>query len=373
MSDDIQITNCHIHTFLDDHVPPNYPFWWARPFKVFPRLILWLARFFRLIGQHPTAEKLDRLYAFQKESQHRTQDKLLDNVRKHYPGNTRFVVLPMELSGIGYGEPPVPLHDQHDQLAKMAAADGNKGLVLPFATLDPRVDKDATELWRAIDDLNFHGIKLYPRLGFAPSDQRLIDHVYPKANTTKRHGRKGLPVMAHCSRGGVQDKRIFNSTADDYTEPDAFLPILEDFPNLRICLAHFGGQRDWQAYANPDDSDLPKGSVNWQRRIRELIGSGQYPGLWTDISYTLFEFEEFIPFLRLFLLGDDDASERLRQRVLFGSDFYMTRQEALSEKAVCFRLRNALGEEVFRRIAEENPAVWLGERDPRPYPSPKAV
>ena len=39
----------------------------------------------------------------------------------------------------------------------------------------------------------------------------------------------------------------------------------------------------------------------------------------------------------------------------------MTRQEKLSEKAVCIRLRNALGEEVFRQIAEENPAKWLGE------------
>jgi hypothetical protein len=51
----------------------------------------------------------------------------------------------------------------------------------------------------------------------------------------------------------------------------------------------------------------------------------------------------------------------LRRRVLFGSDYYMTRQETLSERAVCFRLRNALGEEVFRQISETNPAIWLGE------------
>ena len=373
MSDDIQITNCHIHTFLDDHVPSNYPFWWARPFKVFPVLILWLSKFFRLIGQHPISEKLYRLYAFQQESQHHSQARVLANVRKHYPSNTRFVVLPMELSGFGYGDPPEPLGRQHDDLADMAAEGETAGLVLPFATLDPRVDPQGTELWRAIDEQGFHGIKLYPRLGFAPDDPRLVEHVYPKANMVERHGRKGLPIMTHCSRGGVQDRRIFDSTADSFTEPDAFLPILDQFENLRVCLAHFGGQRDWLAYANPDDSDLPSGAVNWQKRIRDLIGSGHHPGLWTDISYTLFEFEEFIPFLRIFLLGDSDASERLRQRVLFGSDFYMTRQEALSEKAVCFRLRNALGEEVFRRIAEENPQVWLGERDPRPYPAPAGV
>ena len=93
--------------------------------------------------------------------------------------------------------------------------------------------------------------------------------------------------------------------------------------------------------------------------IRRMIGSGDWPGLWTDISYTLFQFDDYIPFLRLFLLDDGPAD--CGARVLFGSDFYMTRQEELSEKAVCFRLRNALGEEVFRQIAETNPRVWLGE------------
>lgn len=79
--------------------------------------------------------------------------------------------------------------------------------------------------------------------------------------------------------------------------------------------------------------------------------------LWTDISYTLFHFDDFAPFLKVFL-----EDETLASRVLFGSDFYMTRQEALSERAVCFRLRVALGEAMFARIAQENPARWLGEK-----------
>jgi hypothetical protein len=53
---------------------------------------------------------------------------------------------------------------------------------------------------------------------------------------------------------------------------------------------------------------------------------------------------------------------RVRARTLFGSDFYMTRQEALSERAASVRLRAGLGETLFRQIAEVNPEVWLGER-----------
>ena len=64
---DIRITNCHIHTFTQDHVPPNYPFWWIRPFKTWPKLVkglAWLARWF---APEDIAEKLARLHAFQKE------------------------------------------------------------------------------------------------------------------------------------------------------------------------------------------------------------------------------------------------------------------------------------------------------------------
>ena len=131
------------------------------------------------------------------------------------------------------------------------------------------------------------------------------------------------------------------------------------FPDLRVNLAHFGGTHDWQAYTQEGlyPGDPAAGAANWQSMIRHMITSGDWPNLWTDISYTLFRFDDFVPFLRVFL---QDA--RLARRVLFGSDFYMTRQEALSERAVCFRLRVALGEDLFRQIAETNPEIWLGER-----------
>lgn len=353
---EIQITNCHIHLFDARHVPVDYPYRLLRPFKRAPFLLGWIAALLRLVGQHPTAEKIDRLRRFQREAQAGSQRAILETVRRHYPSNTRFVVLPMDLSKIGFGAPPVPLSDQHDELAALRGDPDVGASVIPFATIDPRADPEAHELWRAIDGLNFRGVKIYPRLGFAPDDPVLMERVYPQMAA------RGLPLMTHCSRGGVQGRGLSDHRADLYTEPDAYLPVMDAYPALRICLAHFGGQRDWAAYVNPDrrGGHSPEHDRNWQVRIRRMIGSGDYPGLWTDISYTLFRFEDYIPFLRMFLLGEDEAAARLRSRVLFGSDFYMTRQEKLSERAVCFRLRNALGEEVFRQIAEDNPRRWLG-------------
>ncbi|MEY8843415.1 amidohydrolase family protein [Cribrihabitans sp. XS_ASV171] len=350
-----RITNCHVHLFNHRHIPQDYPYRALRFFKRAPFLIRWMAGGLRLIGQHPAADRLERLYRFNNEAGADTQAEILDALRAHYPSDTRFVVLPMELSAFGYGAPEVPLAAQHDELADLARA--NRGTVIPFATIDPRADPQATELMRAIDPLGFRGVKLYPRMGFSPTDPRLMEHVYPELE------RRGLPVMTHCSRGGLMGRDMSEYSADRYTEPQAYIPVLKAHPNLRICLAHFGGARDWAAYARPDPNawDDPAQRDNWQRRIRAMITSGDYDNLWTDISYTLFNFEDYAPFLRIFLTGDDKASERLRSRVLFGSDFYMTRQEKLSEREVCFRLRNTLGEEVFRQIAEENPARWLGE------------
>ncbi|MEM7321185.1 MAG: hypothetical protein AAF408_19445, partial [Pseudomonadota bacterium] len=90
----IRITNCHIHLFHAGHVPDNYPYWFVKPFKRAPFLLGWIAALLRLIVQHPAADKLERLRLFQKEAQGGSQRSVLDSVRRHYPADTRFVVLP---------------------------------------------------------------------------------------------------------------------------------------------------------------------------------------------------------------------------------------------------------------------------------------
>ncbi len=349
---DIQIVNCHVHTFTGLHTPKDYPSRWLRLFRKVPGLIrfaAWLARFF---ARYETADMLDRLYRFQQETDRPEQAELLASVARYYPSNTRFVVLPMDLAGIGYGDVPASLREQHDELNRLHIA--RPETVVPFATVNPLNPGSVDESLRALTELKFRGLKIYPRLGYPPDHPALMERVYPEVQALD------LPVMSHCSRGGVRGKNVSHYTGDRLTEPEAYLPVMKAFPGLRICLAHFGGEMDWRAYAQ---GEPPRSGSNWQVKIRKMIGCGEWPGLWTDISYTLFHFDDYIPYLRLFLLADDEEGARLRDRVLFGSDFYMTRRQELSERDICFRLRNALGEEVFRKIAEENPVRWLeGDR-----------
>ncbi|MDZ4096470.1 MAG: amidohydrolase family protein [Paracoccaceae bacterium] len=350
---DIRIINCHIHTFTEQHIPRYYPHPLLWLFKKIPGLVRLLAFLFRLIGQEGLADTLDRLCRFQQEAGARTQADVLGRIMPQYPDNTRFVVLPMQMAGLGHGPVREGLRAQHDELARLAVDPRYQGRVIPFATCDPRLPGAADEVARCIEDLGFRGLKLYPRIGFDPDHPVLMNDVYPLIEA------RGLPVLSHCSRGGISGKGLVPAVADLYSGPEAYIPVMRAFPDLRVNLAHFGGTHDWQAYTQEGlyPGDPAAGAANWQSMIRHMITSGDWPNLWTDISYTLFRFDDFVPFLRVFL---QDA--RLARRVLFGSDFYMTRQEALSERAVCFRLRVALGEDLFRQIAETNPEIWLGER-----------
>ncbi len=349
---DIRITNCHTHLFTTAHVPKLYPHPLVSLIRAFPRLI-GVARWgLSALGQEHWAGVVARLERFRATGDQALQADVLRAMLPHYPADARFVILPMDMAHIGHGEVQADLRMQHDELAELAADPVLGPRVIPFATVNPNAPDSVAEARRAIEQLGFRGLKIYPRFGFAPDHPALMEEIYPLLRD------RNLPVISHCARGGVMGRGLPLALADSYTDPRAMLPVLERFPGLRVCLAHFGGQVDWRSYVEEGIDPLDPGARerNWLASVLDLLRSGEWPGLWTDISYTLFHFDDFAPFLRVFM-----GEERVRSRVLFGSDYYMIKREKLSERAICFRLRNTLGEDWFREIAETNPGIWLGE------------
>lgn len=351
-SDDIQITNCHVHTFTTAHTPLYFPHPVVAVFRLVPGLLRFLRWAFRYLPWENVYDFLVRIENFHRTGNRNTQEKVFKEVLHYYPSDARFVVLPMDMARIGHGPVQQDIRDQHDGLAALAQRPEYAGRVIPFATVFPVRAEAVREFRRCIEELGFRGLKLYPKLGYAPDHPVLMDEIYPLC---VEHD---LPVVTHCSRGGVYGKGWSRAQQDAVTDPRAYVPVMRAFPDLRLNLAHFGGDRDWKAYLTDgfDPEDPQAREKNWVSLIADMIRSGEYPNLYTDISYTIFKFAEYMPLLRLYLEND-----RMKDRVLFGSDFYMTRQEALSEKAVSIRLRDALGERLFRQVAETNPRRWLGE------------
>ncbi|MEM6423176.1 MAG: amidohydrolase family protein, partial [Pseudomonadota bacterium] len=264
---------------------------------------------------------------------------------------------PMDMALMGWGEPRVPIQTQHDQLHALAQA--HPGRVLPFCAVEPRRGAAAMqELRRCVEELGFHGVKLYPPLGYLPTHELLMEQVYPYCIE------RNIPVMSHCSQGGVAEKGSSQATHDERANPHAFIPVLERFPDLRVCLAHFGGDAAWNDFLGPHAigkvrSPAEQDENNWLHRLLDMLraevdGQPKYPGLYTDISYTAFRFRQNLPALDVFLSDD-----RVADKVLFGSDYFMTETEETSERRMSIELRYAIGEANFRRIAERNPCHWL--------------
>ncbi|CAB5125328.1 hypothetical protein D3OALGA1CA_2859 [Olavius algarvensis associated proteobacterium Delta 3] len=341
------IYNCHIHTFTADHVPSGYlPFGLVAllKYKLIRKIVFFILR---VANPFEDRDQLHRYANILQTSYGQRQEKIFKQVRAYYPLDTKFVVLPMDFAFMSAGAIETDIYQQHDELASLR--DNNSGQVIPFVAVDPRREEVLEMLKDLVENKNYRGIKIYPPLGYPP-DHRVLYDVYKYAQ------RKHLPIMAHCSRGGARSRAISRQTAYAYTDPDRYKGLMKTFPNLRFCMAHFGGDAEWENYLENPRAEATTGKEkNWVSKIMDMMRSGEYPHLYADISYTIFRFEKKVKVLKVLL-----SDERIRSQVLFGSDFYMVEIEKLHEKRLSIYLRAELGEELFWQIAEENPKRYLG-------------
>ncbi len=109
--------------------------------------------------------------------------------------------------------------------------------------------------------------------------------------------------------------------------------------------------RNW--YTDPKEAYK---NFTWFTIICELIKSDSYPNIYTDISYTLHE-PRFLPMLKMVL----ESSQKIKERVLFGTDFYMV-SKAISEREYSINIRAYLGKELFDQIAIINARRFLSNK-----------
>ncbi|WP_417558499.1 hypothetical protein [Mesoflavibacter zeaxanthinifaciens] len=352
------------------------------------------------------------------------QSKVFDLLEKTYDQNTKFVVLPMDMDYMDAGRPTIGYMKQLEELLKVTK--NNKESLLPFVFLDPRriaetcdlkgVDCYENYVIRNLSKNVFYGIKMYPALGYFPFDKNLIE-------TYKFAQEHQIPIITHCIEGtvfyrGKKNKEwnnhpILKYTKDknqdpvpiplpqkknydfttNFTHPlnyhcllnkellSEYLEEETDLSKLKICLAHFGGTKEWNRYSednwnnyNNNISHLSKNDY-LNRKIKNTLNHGssrtiwwnaswlsiiydlmiQYDGVYTDISFIIFN-QELFPLLK-FLLQD----EKVSHKILFGTDYYVVSQKN-SEKALYQNLRSYLGDDLFFKIAHHNPKTFLSSK-----------
>ena len=264
--------------------------------------------------------------------------------------------------------------------------------LLPMFHYDPRrwQLRGNAEVFKQVDCKGLYlGFKMYTAQGYRPWDSRLpiMEDFYAGCC------RRGTPVMNHCTPDGapsfdreeyfdffhpndthadqmqkdangrnapqiyggagelVDDPRnnirkkltYFN---EQFVSPDAWRQVLDktvkevSLHKLRLCLAHFGG-----------GTALGR---EWGRQIIGMIQEKKYPNLYVDISSS-FASKAFRAYFKTILQSKD--GECLKDRILFGTDWYLTLLDGVNYVEYCQEAKDALSFDtsLWPRFTQYNP------------------
>jgi len=286
-----------------------------------------------------------------------SQKAILEQCAIQYPSKTTFIALSMDMSQMNAGKVPRPFQNQLTELIELS--NEYPDVLIPFVHVEPNNPDYLTIFTRSMKE-GFQGIKFYPPVScHLPTDYRMTP-VYEYCNKHK------IPMIAHC---GAQSPTHYHTSkkklrkkldaaglawtkdmkrtelCGQFTHPRNYIPLLEKYPDMKICLGHWGSEIAWEEYLkNPGNLD------NWFYIIRDMMK--KYPNLYTDISFTLNN-QEYFSVLKVLLLD-----EKIQEKVLFGTDYYMVETKT-DEKKFCFDLRAYLGEDLYKAIAVDNPEKFL--------------
>ena len=198
--------------------------------------------------------------------------------------------------------------------------------VHPFVGFDPRRELRSRKLGdivtplevlqRAIERYGFVGVKMYPPMGFTPTENQTTPEIASEEDAKAIDGildelyewcvSKHVPITVHCNAS--------NDAADAYatfSRPSLWAKVLERHPDLHLNLGHFGGTGD-------------KGkAAKWAVQIARL--TNDYPHLYADVGCHRIDKPEVATAYEAKLRSILDAEETkgMRERLMFGSDWYM--------------------------------------------------
>ena len=162
----------------------------------------------------------------------------------------------------------------------------------------------------------FAGIKVYPPLGFDPwPDDRRNKEELDKVKLLYDYcANKGIPITVHGGSGGfvgIEDtKKLLECTSVSKWET-----VLSNYNNLKLNIAHFPAEFEDSSLSSKSDYKQENQRLNL---IITLIAN--YPDVYTDISCRATN-KEYYKHLKNVLESSKSKTDRLENRILFGSDY----------------------------------------------------
>ncbi|MGI8842443.1 MAG: amidohydrolase family protein [Gemmatimonadaceae bacterium] len=265
-----------------------------------------------------------------------------DRLLEHLRPDDGLIALMMDISS--ESEPDRDRRNFERQLRGTAeAAVQRPGRIFPFVAINTRRRAHLEILHRAVEEMGFVGVKLYPSLGYSvntPEMRKVFDYCMTM----------DLPVLVHCTDGGFY--RDAGSIAN--SDPSTWEPVLDDYPELRLCFGHCGGWRGLVGGGTPV-------ADSWADLVIDMVRS--FPNVCADLSYHVdmmgggtLEADYFATLKAL--LADPTVSGRL----LFGTDSWLVRLN-ITDAHYWRYFEKQLTPPEFRQITEDAPQRFLGLPD----------
>lgn len=246
------------------------------------------------------------------------------------------------------------LHEKVSRLSMLDQLPGStRGVrVHPFIGFDPRrharskqnrdIESALDLVVLAVEKYGFIGVKLYPPMGFRPIDNAPIQLDRVTAMSAQEAGEadealrelyrycseQDVPITAHCNFSNGAHASYYG-----FSDPLSWAKVLEEFPDLRLNLGHFGGAATHR--------DRKQSQVNdWPDRIAALAQDDNL--LFADVgNHRIEDADVATAYLRRldYLFTKHPVMKR---RLMYGSDWSML---ALLPETKQFRRRY---EELFR-------------------------
>lgn len=270
-----------------------------------------------------------------------TIEKVTDEVMGQMGKEDALIALAMDITG-GADDGTLYAQQLKDMSDVLLAYPGR---LFPFVMINPARNGYLNIMKDAVEKKGFWGIKLYPSLGYEVHSEKMSP-VYRYCVDNN------IPILTHCTiKGFRRDKESGNLAS-----PRKWEKVFEEFPDLKVCFGHFGA-----------DNTIVQGSItdeSWPGMIIKLIN--KYPNVYTDISFHTNT-----------MIGNEDIdkmtarqnyarniksllnSSQLKQRILFGTDYWMVRTVTKDRDYWVF-YKNMLTAIQFDRLTKTNPIEYLG-------------
>ncbi|MCF7946840.1 MAG: amidohydrolase [Spirochaetia bacterium] len=239
---------------------------------------------------------------------------------------------------------------------KFHSMDTIQNLLETYMVTSPRGSWNPDTLPEANDKKLFRGIKFYPPLGLDPwpegngkaivEEKEKLQYIY---NFCEKHN---LPITTHCDDQGF--RTIPTQDAWTFSSPLHWQQVLEHYPNLYLDFAHFGMQYNLSARIQLS----LRNNKTWYWQIINLMN--RYPRVYADVSFTGGESSFYKRLADTLKNLPQDKADRVRRRLMFGSDFMVNLTKVNSYKEYYHILEESdLTDAEVHAMVSENPAEFM--------------